>query len=598
MKTLRNALFMLGRVAKYTPAFFFWTIVEGLVWGCIHSFTSVLFIKSLFDMIGAGEPFAHVLVLVGWMAAFFILAYLFHEWYWQFIEPQARQTLHERMQADLFQKAGGLDLAAYDDPGFYTDFIWAINEADGRAVRVAEDMGKIINRVVSTAVIIGVLLTVDVWIVLAICGGVAFTVFLKLWRTKIQFQRDQEMKPVQRRADYVGRVFYLADYAKEIRLSQVGDVLSRDFDRAAEGLLDSVKRHGKKLFAVGTARSISTSMLFDVGILILLVYKMSAQHSITLGDFAASVSASWKLFWQINNLMDYLANFREHSLYTEKFRTFLSCKATVCDRPGAKTLAPPFRGLELKNVAFTYPNAEKPVIRGLSMTIRPGQKIALVGYNGAGKSTLIKLIMRLYDPTGGTIEINGEPASSFTLASYRGIFGAVFQDYQIFAASIAENVLTDVYTDADENRVLPSLAHSGFSEKLHSLPNGIATQLTKEFDPDGVNLSGGEAQKIAIARVFAKPCDIVILDEPSSALDPISEYELNQTIMSAALDKTVIFISHRLSTTRMADVIYMLENGEIIEQGSHDELMTLNGKYAAMFRMQAEKYNLKEKAEV
>lgn len=198
MKTLRNALFMLGRVAKYTPAFFFWTIVEGLVWGCIHSFTSVLFIKSLFDMIGAGEPFAHVLVLVGWMAAFFILAYLFHEWYWQFIEPQARQTLHERMQADLFQKAGSLDLAAYDDPGFYTDFIWAINEADGRAVRVAEDMGKIINRVVSTAVIIGVLLTVDVWIVLAICGGVAFTVFLKLWRTKIQFQRDQEMKPVQR----------------------------------------------------------------------------------------------------------------------------------------------------------------------------------------------------------------------------------------------------------------------------------------------------------------------------------------------------------------------------------------------------------------
>ena len=558
----------------------------------------MLFVKALFDRIGAGEPFSHILVLVGIMAAFFILAYLFHEWYWQLIEPKARQTLHERMQADLFEKAKDLDLACYDNPDFYTDFVWAISEADSRAVRVAEDMGKIINRVISTAVIIGVLLTVDVWIVLAICGAVGVTVWLKLWRTKVQFKRDVEMKPVQRKADYIGRVFYLADYAKEIRLSRVGEVLNREFDQSVDSLIGSVRRYGKKLFAIGTARSLSTSMLFDVGILLLLVYNMMVRQTITLGDFAASVGATWKLFWQINNLMDYLANFKEHSLYAEKFRTFLGYKAVVCDRADATELAAPFRGLELKNVTFRYPNMETPVIRNLSMTIRPGQKIALVGYNGAGKSTLIKLIMRLYDPTGGTIEMNGEAAERFTLSSYRGKFGAVFQDYQIFAASVAENVMTGSYTDADKARVVQALDRSGFSEKLEALPNGTATQLTKEFDPDGVNLSGGEAQKIAIARVFARPCDIVILDEPSSALDPMSEYELNQTMMSAAFDKTVIFISHRLSTTRMADVIYMLENGEIIEQGSHDELMQQNGKYAAMFRMQAEKYNRKEEVAV
>lgn len=598
MKTIRNSLFMLGRVAHYTPAFFFWTVVEGLVWGCIHSFTSVLFVKALFDMIEAGGPFTHILVLVGWMAAFFILAYLFHEWYWQLIEPKARQTLHERMQADLFKKARDLDLACYDNPDFYTDFVWAINEADGRAIQVAEDMGKVINRVISSSVIIGVLLTVDIWIVLAICGAVGVTVWLKLWRIKVQFKRDVEMKPVQRKADYIGRVFYLADYAKEIRLSRVDEVLNREFDQAVDGLIGSIKRYGKKLFAIGTTRSISTSMLFDVGILLLLVYNMMVRQTITLGDFAASVGATWKLFWQINNLMDFLANFKEHSLYAEKFRTFLHYQAKVCDHPDAMELAVPFQGLELKNVTFTYPNMETPVIRNLSMTIRPGQKIALVGYNGAGKSTLIKLIMRLYDPTGGTIEMNREAADRFTLSSYRGKFGAVFQDYQIFAASIAENVVTDVCSEADKEHILQALHHSGFSDKLESLPDGIATQLTKEFDSDGVNLSGGEAQKVAIARVFARPCDIVILDEPSSALDPVSEYELNQTMMSAAFDKTVIFISHRLSTTRMADVIYMLENGEIIEQGGHDELMQQNGKYAAMFRIQAEKYNIKEEAAV
>ena len=193
MKTLKNNFFMLSRVAKYTPAFFFWTIIEGIVWGCIHSFTSVLFVKSLFDKIEAQAPFSDILSLVSIMAAFFILAYIFHEWYWQLIEPTARQALHQRMQSDLFRQAKALDLSCYDNPDFYTDFVWAISEADSRAVMVAEDMGKVINRVISTSVIIGILFTVDILIVLAICFSVAVTVLLKLWRTKIQFKRDVEI---------------------------------------------------------------------------------------------------------------------------------------------------------------------------------------------------------------------------------------------------------------------------------------------------------------------------------------------------------------------------------------------------------------------
>ena len=224
------------------------------------------------------------------------------------------------------------------------------------------------------------------------------------------------------------------------------------------------------------------------------------------------------------------------------------------------------------------------------MTVKAGQKIALVGYNGAGKSTLVKLLLRLYDVSGGDIFINGKSIKDYTLCSYRNKFGTVFQDFQLYAADIAENVLTDEYSEGDQPRVLEALKNSGFEERLSSLKEGIHTPLTKEFDQNGINLSGGEAQKVAISRVFAKDCEIVILDEPSSALDPMTEYELNNTLMTA-LDKTVIIISHRLSTTRMADVIYMLENGEIIEQGSHDELMQTGDKYAEMFLKQAEKYN-------
>ncbi len=592
MKTLKNNIFMLKYVLKYTPAFFIWTIVEALVWGCLSSFSSVVFVKALFDVIGGSATYYYILVYTASMAVFFICAYLVHELYWKYIEPRARQDLHKYMQSELFKKAREIDLVCYDTPSFYTDFVWAINEADNRAIGIVEDIGKVINYVVSSVIIVGVLLSIDFLITLVICTMVATTVWLKFIKAKINFKRDLELKPLQRKTDYIGRVFYLADYTKEIRLSDVSDILHREFDYSTDKIIQTNKKYSKKLFIIDVFRDISRDTMISFGVIFLLCYKMMVEKSISLGDFAASIGAVWKLFKQINNLVDYLAKFKEHSLYAEKFKTFLNYKAVVCNQPDAKEFTDEFIGLSLNGISFCYPNTKSPVLDHISLNIKPKQKIALVGYNGAGKSTLIKLIMRLYEPTQGNILINGKNIQKFTLSSYRNIFSPVFQDYQIFAASVAENVIANEYKDNDYNRIINALNKSGFSEKLKDFPNGIHTILTREFDSEGKNISGGEAQKIAIARIFAKFCDIVILDEPSSALDPISEYDLNEMMMAAAFDKTVIFISHRLSTTKMADVIYMMENGRIIEKGSHDELMVLNGKYAQMFLMQAEKYNL------
>lgn len=358
-----------------------------------------------------------------------------------------------------------------------------------------------------------------------------------------------------------------------------------------DGVIKETKRYSIKMFFVNFARSSSVSLMFDIGITLLLTYKIMVEKSVSLGDFAATIGAMWKLLWQLNTLLDYFAKFKENSLYTEKFRVFLNYKPTVCDSENAKACEETVNTLELKNLSFSYPSADKNTISELSMTIKSGQKIALVGYNGAGKSTLVKLILRLYDPNSGEILINGENIKAFSVSSYRSKFGTIFQDFRLYSASVAENVLCSKYTNADEERVKSALSKSGFGEKLALMSHGVDTVLTKEFDSEGINLSGGEAQKIAIARVFARDCDIVILDEPSSALDPDSEYELNKTLMTA-FDKTVIIISHRLSTTIMADMIYMLEDGRIIEQGDHDSLMKLDGKYAEMFNKQAEKYNL------
>jgi len=232
----------------------------------------------------------------------------------------------------------------------------------------------------------------------------------------------------------------------------------------------------------------------------------------------------------------------------------------------------------------------KKSLDGINLTIKRGEKIAIVGYNGAGKTTLTKLLMRLYDPTEGEILYNGRDLKDYDIPSLRARIGTVFQDYKIFAATIAENVLSDTCAEADRDTVIDALTKATFSDKLNSLEKGMDTELTKEFSEEGVNLSGGESQKVAIARIFARPYDLIIMDEPSSALDPTAEYELNHTILEYAKDKTVVFISHRLSTTRMADKILMFADGKLMESGTHDELMALNGKYAEMFRLQAEKY--------
>jgi ATP-binding cassette subfamily B protein len=263
---------------------------------------------------------------------------------------------------------------------------------------------------------------------------------------------------------------------------------------------------------------------------------------------------------------------------------------------GAEENVPSFESLTIRNLDFAYPFSkdDKMTLKGIDLEIKKGEKVAFVGYNGAGKTTLIKLLMRLYDATYGEILYNGRNIKDYAPEKYRKHIGAVFQDYKVFAATLAENVMGGEYTDADEGAVKSALRAASFEDKLKTMPNGIHSQLTTEFSKDGVGLSGGEAQKVAIARVFAGHYELIIMDEPSSALDPIAEYELNRSIIENSEGKTVIFISHRLSTTRMADRIYMFDGGEITESGSHEQLMAQNGKYAQMYRVQAKKYRTVE----
>ena len=591
IRVIRNVWYMVCYTFQYAPGYIWVTLGEAFGRGLWHIF-GILYTKYLFDAIESGVDFVEVLIVSLCLAGYNGLFELFNKWRLNVYRPKAALDLHEGMQNELYRKARELDQSCYDDPEFYNNFVWAIRESDARVAGIMENLSIFINRIVSSAVILVVLATMDWIVAIVLLLSVAMGLVIKFRLNKIRYERSLELNPIDRKLRYIGRIFYLPDHAKELRQGEIADCLQEQYEDTTNQKIDCLKKYSGQIFGLSLLSSLFTNALPQAGVTGYLIVRYLTDSTLSLGSFSASINASFKLYWTIDDIGNYLTKFNEHSLYVEKFRRFLEYEPRI---KGEIEDVPNFESLTVKNLRFSYPFAkdqsnEKTVLKSIDLEIKKGEKIAFVGYNGAGKTTLIKLLMRLYDPTEGEILYNGQDVRSFDPESYRQHIGAVFQDYKIFAATLAENVMGGEYHEQDEEQVMHALRAASFEEKLQTLPQGIHSPLTREFNKKGVGLSGGEAQKVAIARTFARPYELIIMDEPSSALDPVAEYNLNQSILESAADKTVIFISHRLSTTRMADRIYMFDGGEIVECGSHDELMAQNGKYAQMYRVQAKKY--------
>lgn len=351
------------------------------------------------------------------------------------------------------------------------------------------------------------------------------------------------------------------------------------------------KKYGKSLFVYGVFREgILGRFIKEGAVWTLLLYQMLVLQALTGAQLVTSRACIWRATNYIEIVIASLRTVAENSAYIYRIREFLQMEPTVVSR--AEKPVPEGSGsLSAEHVDFGYLPGQQ-VLRDVTLTIEPGQKIALVGYNGSGKTTLVKLLLRLYDPDGGRICYHGMDIRNYQIMAYRRSIGSVFQDFKIYAATLKENVLMDVENGSREENYLveKALYDAHFTLENNQLSYQIETPLTTEFEKDGVNLSGGEAQKVAIARTLFRKQNLIIMDEPSSALDPLAEYRLNQELNEIAKDKTVIFISHRLSTVRDADCIYMMENGRIVESGTHRELLSRDGKYAAMWKIQAGLY--------
>jgi ATP-binding cassette, subfamily B, bacterial len=590
-----NNLFLLKTAFRHTPLFVIGACVYPAFHAAVIYVEHTLGIKLVTDAIQYEEPFSKVVTYIVIICLFILAALVMGRIYYHVIQPKGLEKLHLKIKQELYDKAAQIDLACYDDPDYYNEFVLSIQEVQNRVQKTIEYLNNMSSNLVYVIMVSGFFILMDATGLIFVAASVISTLFISLVLNKLRYKMRLELNAQERKRNYVNRVFYLADYAKELRLHDVTGKLQEDFRASNSEIRETVRRYsGKMLLLSFVERFVCNSFILDGLYLLYIAFMTLVKNAFSYGGAVALINSAWRLNGSVQQLSRLVSDFQENSLYIEKIRRFLAYEEQVVERVDA--IAPPDAPalLELRNVSFAYSPEAGPILRNLSLTIRPNERIALVGYNGAGKTTLVKLLMRLYDVTEGQILLNGRDIRDYKLEDYRRSFGSVFQDYQLFAASIAENVLMDQVSDmaAEREKVESALVRSGFQDRLQSLEQGIETPLTREFEESGTNLSGGEAQKVAIARAFAKPSHYMILDEPSSALDPISEYHMNQSMLEAAGNKTVFFISHRLSTTRMADRICMMEKGEIIEQGTHDELIALNGKYAEMFNLQAERYRL------
>lgn len=555
-------------------------------------FFTVYFMKYIIESISIGRDFQQIIYFIILTLVLLFALVLLDNWYDYRFKPLSDLKLYEKLYFILFRKAASVELKCFEDHEFYNKYTKAIQEADIRVSAVLANLSRIIFVSLATISIFAVMYAIDPWVVwfalLPIIGNFYFGKKLN----RLQFQQNDERIPYQRKMDYVNRVIYLSHFAKEIRLSRIFSVLRNTYLEGYDGVISVIHKYRVKAGVISFLKIFTTFTLIFQGVLLYGAYLAIVKQSISISSFIVLGSAMVGGAWSLIRLSDSFVEINKNGIYIENLKTFLSYVSEIQeDADPVKPIAPPIQQLTFRKLGFTYDGAEKPSIRHITMEVNKNEKIALVGHNGAGKSTLIKLMMRLYDPTEGEILLNGRNIKEFDLMSYRSLYGTVFQDFKIFSMTIAENVLMrDVETEEDRQLVINALKKSRVYDKVATLPEGIDTMLTKEFDEQGVVLSGGEFQKIAIARIFAQEAELLILDEPTSALDPIAEFEIFESMMEACKDKAVVIISHRMSSAMLADRIYYMEDGEIQESGSHMELMQLQGKYAELFLKQAEKY--------
>ena len=509
------------------------------------------------------------------------------------------EAVANHIKVKIMNKAKTVDVASFDMPDFYERLENANREAGMRPIHILRSAFSLVSKIISVIAYLGILAgftgrlpNESYWFfalfLLVSLASATVSFYFRRKKHDYMFRRSKD----RRQLSYYSDMMVSKDLVKEVRLFDLSDLLIGRYRHVFKGYYKGLKR-----IIVGEgAWNIFLSLLSAVlnGILFYLV----ATNISRIDDYNNYTGALNAISSGLTALISTTAGIYEGSLFIDNLILFMKEKQTVVSTLDTPRLPETRKGhtIELRNVSFRYPGTQKDVLKNLNFTFHAGDTAVLVGLNGAGKTTLIKLITRLYDPTEGQILLDGHDIKEYDLQALYRLYGIIFQDFGKYAETAGTNIsFGQVDLPPEEQRIVEAATASGADEYITALPLQYDTPLTRYFEETGIELSIGQWQKLSIARAFYSEADILILDEPTAALDPLAEQEIYNQFDRLRADKTSVFVSHRLSSATTADVIVVLENGEIVESGTHQQLMEQGGKYHHLFTTQAARYQQGEK---
>lgn len=577
-RILSNNIYMLRLIARCCPMHVLLTIIISVL-NSSTSVINILVLKLIVDSLASTDSLKKCItyVLLIGVLEFFVVT--FNALLNAYILPRNVQIIRKEIRYALMNKAISVEYSCYDDEQFYNKFDLAISQSDSRALAVLNTFSTFVGSLFSICALSTLLATMNsVLIVLSVLGAVA-SIFIRIKTMRVQHDYTEDSTPIQRQMAYAQRIVYLKEYVQEIILNPDASMLvEQTFFDAIKRMFLLIKKYAKDLFLTRVGGSLISSLVNVVTLIYLTIQVF--KNVISLGTFIASNNSTTQLFNQVRTFTDVLFQLYDHNLYIENFRDFME---SLPDRESGEALLPENDfSIKFDNVSFTYPGNCKKALNNINLTIKEGEKIAIVGYNGSGKTTLLKMILGLYSPTTGSLLINKKLIKDYDYRQFMNSIGVVSQDYRFFALSIAENILMrPIKNEKDDEKVVwEALEFVGLDDKVRGLPRQISTPITKEFDSQGAVFSGGELQKLAIARAYATDARIIVLDEASSALDPVAETEIMNALLKLDSSKTLILCSHSMNNLKKMDRIIVMKNGVITEEGTYEQLIKLEGMFS------------------
>lgn len=486
----------------------------------------------------------------------------------------------------LFRKLESIDYDFHEQPDFLDNYTRALDNGAEKIYNVANNQMSVIKTIIRSIAVFAVIFSVH-YLAIVYTLIVAFIdILLRRVRARLNYDRMTAMRPHMRKRWFIARTYFVKDAIPDLKTTDINDVMLEEHRKAINGQIKEHMHYGNRLFVFDYIGSL---LMFSIYPVILGIVSYGVLGIRDAASLAALTVAATSISNLVNSFNSVLTEIQIDALEAKVAFEVLDMDSLI-EGKGGEEFTEEVETLEVKNVTFAY--TDKDILKNISIKVRKGEKIAIVGSNGAGKTTLVKLLLRLYDPKSGEILINGKDYKSLDPKTLRKKVGAVFQNTEDYSVTVAENVLLrKMEFDGDSDKVIEALTFGDLNEYVKTLPDGINTSVSREFNKDGAVFSGGQRQKLAVSRGYAQNYDLFILDEPSSALDPIAEAKMYHNMLELGKDKTLIFISHRLSATANVDRIYLFEDGVVKEEGTHDELMNIpNGRYKEMFISQSEKY--------